>query len=100
MYLVDRFAYTNLCELSSIIRKCEFYARMHISDVLENKIKHLINQRVRKYNTVNQNFVAFFCKNRAEGDFQQGEADYSRATEGSLLYYSKSNLILLLLQYI
>ena len=36
----------------------------------------------------------------AEGDFQQGEADYSRATEGSLLYYSKSNLILLLLQYI
>ena len=36
----------------------------------------------------------------AEGDFQQGEAVYSRATEGSLLYYSKSNIILLLLQYI
>ena len=35
---------------------------MHISDVLKNKIKHLINQRVRKYKTVNQNFVAFFVK--------------------------------------
>ena len=34
----------------------------YISDVFENKIKHLINQRVRKYNTVNQNFVAFFVK--------------------------------------